>query len=100
MNRKFFNLNAFIRITRGGMLTGLVFTISAIGVTAQHVIPLYPGAIPNSITVPDKESGDVDEIRNVSQPTLTVFLPSKEKANRAAVIICPGGGYGSLVMDR
>ena len=27
------------------------------------------------------------------RPTLTVYLPPKEKATGAAVIICPGGGY-------
>ena len=30
------------------------------------------------------------------KPTLTVFLPPKEKATGAAVVICPGGGYGAL----
>ncbi|WP_449437584.1 alpha/beta hydrolase [Pedobacter steynii] len=35
----------------------------------------------------------------VSEPTLTVFLPSKEKATGAAVIICPGGGYGILAIN-
>lgn len=28
---------------------------------------------------------------------MTVYLPAKEKATRAAVVICPGGGYGGLV---
>lgn len=29
-------------------------------------------------------------------PTLTPFLPEKPGAARAAVVICPGGGYGAL----
>jgi acetyl esterase/lipase len=29
-------------------------------------------------------------------PTLTPFLPAPEKATGAAMIICPGGGYGGL----
>ena len=33
------------------------------------------------------------------KPTLTIYLPSKEKATGAAVVICPGGGYGHLAMD-
>lgn len=33
------------------------------------------------------------------KPTLTIYLPAKEKANGAAVVICPGGGYGFLAMD-
>jgi acetyl esterase/lipase len=33
------------------------------------------------------------------KPTLTVYLPEKEKANGTAVVICPGGGYGNLALD-
>jgi len=29
-------------------------------------------------------------------PTLTAFLPSPEKATGAAIVVCPGGGYGGL----
>jgi acetyl esterase/lipase len=33
------------------------------------------------------------------RPTLTIYLPPQEKATGAAVVICPGGGYGALAMD-
>jgi len=33
------------------------------------------------------------------KPSLTIYLPPKEKATGAAVVICPGGGYGHLAMD-
>jgi len=33
------------------------------------------------------------------KPTLTIYLPAPEKATGAAVVICPGGGYGALAMD-
>ena len=33
------------------------------------------------------------------KPTLTIYLPDKAKAPTAAVVICPGGGYGALAMD-
>ena len=29
-------------------------------------------------------------------PTLTPFLPAPEKATGAAIVVCPGGGYGGL----
>jgi acetyl esterase/lipase len=32
------------------------------------------------------------------KPTLTVSLPPDDKANGAAVVICPGGGYGGLAI--
>ena len=31
-------------------------------------------------------------------PTITVHRPAAEKVNGAAVVICPGGGYGGLVV--
>ncbi len=33
------------------------------------------------------------------KPSLTIYLPEKEKANGTAVVIFPGGGYGHLAMD-
>ena len=35
----------------------------------------------------------------VRWPTLTVYLPPKETATGAAVVICPGGGYSGEAMD-
>jgi acetyl esterase/lipase len=35
-------------------------------------------------------------VKNVNNPSVTVFLPPKEKATGAAVIICPGGGFAEL----
>ncbi|QRR02736.1 alpha/beta hydrolase [Dyadobacter sandarakinus] len=67
---------------------------------AQQAIALYPGAIPNSIAADNQETNKDQIARNVSRPTLTVFLPEKPNATRTAVIVCPGGGYGVLVMDR
>lgn len=36
---------------------------------------------------------------NVSQPTITVYRPAKEKDTGASVVICPGGGYSILAYD-
>ncbi|MDQ2800421.1 MAG: alpha/beta hydrolase [Armatimonadota bacterium] len=38
-------------------------------------------------------------VTGVRWPTLTVYLPPKEKATGTAVVICPGGGYGGEAMD-
>jgi acetyl esterase/lipase len=37
-------------------------------------------------------------VRNVHNPSLTVYLPPKEKATGAAVVLCPGGGHRLLVV--
>lgn len=38
-------------------------------------------------------------VKNIHNPSLTVFLPPKDTANGAAVVICPGGGHRLLVYD-
>ena len=65
---------------------------------AQTVIPLYKDSIPNSKPSKDEETTETTAdgiliIGKISRPTLTIFLPAKEKANGAAVVIYPGGGY-------
>jgi acetyl esterase/lipase len=44
---------------------------------------------------PDKAPGALGSGTN-DIPTLTPYLPSAETATGAAVVICPGGGYGGL----
>jgi acetyl esterase/lipase len=74
-------------------------------VHAQSVIPLYDGAIPNSRDTKDEEmienpadSGYWMTIR-VSRPTLSVYLPSPDKATGTAMLVCPGGGYRAVAMQ-
>ena len=38
-------------------------------------------------------------VKNIHNPSVTVFLPPKEKATGAAVVICPGGGHRELVFN-
>jgi acetyl esterase/lipase len=66
--------------------------------SAQEILPLYSGKIPNSKNTPDKEKSEISPehilvISNVSRPTLTIFLAPKATATGAAVIVVPGGGY-------
>lgn len=60
-------------------------------------IPLWPGKPPrfNEKAAPEVVD-DKPSIKSVSVPSISVYLPSKEKATGQAIIICPGGGYGSL----
>ncbi|GAC1418534.1 MAG: alpha/beta hydrolase [Flavisolibacter sp.] len=38
-------------------------------------------------------------VKNIHNPSISVFLPSKQKATGAAVVICPGGGHRLLVYN-
>ncbi len=75
-------------------------------VIAQEVIPLYGSKIPGSKTAADYKEEAVTgtdgvlRVSKVTEPTLTAYLPAKGKSNGAAVIICPGGGYGILAFDK
>lgn len=75
----------------------MLLHIGVLTVQAQQSFPLYKDVIPNSYSVTNEE---VTEERNgmtivskITRPTLTAFIPSKERANGTAVVICPGGGY-------
>lgn len=66
------------------------------------VLSLYNGTIPNSINTGQKEQvekSDITLIRNVQNPDIAVYLPSKRLATGQAVVICPGGGYWVLAYD-
>src|SRR5690349_12384156 len=38
-------------------------------------------------------------VRNIHNPSITPFLPPKDKANGTAVIVAPGGGHRYLAID-
>jgi acetyl esterase/lipase len=38
-------------------------------------------------------------VKNINNPSITIFLPDSEKANGTAVLICPGGGHRELVFN-
>jgi acetyl esterase/lipase len=66
------------------------------------VIPLYPNGIPNSKPTPAtyiEKDGD-GHASIVSIPAMTPFFPEKGKSNGTAVVICPGGGYSGLAIDK
>ncbi|WP_315766779.1 alpha/beta hydrolase [Bradyrhizobium sp. SZCCHNR2009] len=39
-------------------------------------------------------------VRFVGRPTLTVFLPERPIATGTAIVICPGGGYAGVTIDK
>lgn len=39
-------------------------------------------------------------LRDVTHPTVTAFLPPAHVASGCAVLICPGGGYSGVTIDR
>lgn len=65
------------------LLTALTF--QSVTTIPSEPFPLWPNGAPDAV---GKAPEDI--------PTLTAYLPPKEKANGAAIIVCPGGGYSHL----
>jgi acetyl esterase/lipase len=67
---------------------------------SQTIIPLYKGAIPNSRPCSVVEVSPLTgRVGGVTVPVLYAYLPEKPDSAKAAVIICPGGGYSRLAID-
>ncbi len=76
---------------RSAVYFGLVASLSLSGLAAAaepEVELLWPAGAPGA-----KGEADGDK------PTLTVYVPPPQKATGAAIVICPGGGYGALAFD-
>lgn len=72
--------------------------------TQPQIIPLWPeGQIDTTgWNQPEEETvlpNGLPVVRNVSQPSLTAYLPDPAAANGTAVIICPGGAYHFLAFE-
>jgi acetyl esterase/lipase len=62
---------------------------------------LWDGPAPHAPEHPGPETFDAEgRVKNVSVPTLSLYLPPKEKANGMAVIVCSGGGYAQLAVEK
>jgi acetyl esterase/lipase len=75
----------------------ILFFIVILTLTAQEKHALYTGNIPNSKPNSIQETFASGMYRGVTIPELEAYLPDKEKATGAAVVICPGGGYSVVV---
>ncbi|WP_346860622.1 alpha/beta hydrolase [uncultured Draconibacterium sp.] len=72
---------------------GLSLLATTLNLYSQEVIRLYPGVAPGSESWDWKEQKGI-YIKDVTQPTITAFLP--ENPNGIAVIIAPGGAFHFL----
>jgi acetyl esterase/lipase len=72
----------------------------------SQIIPLWPGGAPGSEGWTQQEQEalapppiGIRVVRNVTQPSLTAYLPDRAAASGAAVIVCPGGAFHFLAIE-
>lgn len=73
------------------------------------VVDLWPGKPPKEVGIEGEEHTKIYEspilkgptklVTNVTQPTLTIYQPPKEKNTGTTMLICPGGGYHNLFWE-
>ncbi len=84
------------------VITGFCLVIFG-KVSSQEEMPLYK-KVPNNKSSVKKETSvttdGVERISKVSDPTLTKYVPTVTSTSRTAVIICPGGGYRILAVNK
>lgn len=56
--------------------------------TSPETIALWPEGAPGAVGTGENHT-----------PTLTCYMPPKERATGAAIVVCPGGGYHGLALD-
>jgi endo-1,4-beta-xylanase len=83
----------------------LVLLASCAPAFAQHpVVELWPNGAPGSEgqtapeTVRISPQGD-HVISSVNRPSITVYLPTPDKATGTAVLVIPGGGHSEIWID-
>ncbi len=76
----------------------LFFPVFAFAQTQPRVISLWDKGAPGF-----EDRKDIPEqakdywVRNINNPSVTVFLPPEGKSNGCAVVVAPGGGFRELV---
>ena len=87
----------------------LLVVLCACAVAAAQAILLWPDGAPgserkNSASKIPEEVVRVNEngehiVSGIHHPSITAYLPAKDKSTGAAVVIAPGGGHRELWMD-
>ncbi len=71
----------------------------SVGAHGTMTLDVWPGKAPGETGQVGPEQWSGKKVTNVTHPTLQVFRPEKDKDTGVAIVVCPGGGYKSLMMD-
>ncbi len=99
-----------MKLVTHALLAACVLALApAPGLAGAVELRLWEGTAPGSEgagavieTAEERSTTEMPDrrIRNVTVPTITVYRPSPETNTGAAFVICPGGGYAGLAIDK
>ena len=87
------------------ILATLLLPVALFAAELPKEIPLWPKGAPGSEGKTEKElhvknaAGEVTSVSRIHNPSLTPYLPTKDKANGCAVLVIPGGGHRVLAIQ-
>ncbi len=81
------------------LVVALGIPLLARGEEPGATVLLWPSGAPGSEGKTQPEKNENGRVSSVHKPSLTVYLPSREKASGAGVIVIPGGGHRYLAID-
>ncbi len=89
-----------LKIYMRGLLLALILPGGLRAQAGTKVIPLWPDGAPGFERLKDEPEQARDWwVRNINNPSLTVFPPPPGRANGCAVVVAPGGGFRELVFN-
>jgi endo-1,4-beta-xylanase len=82
----------------------MLFPATVLAAQQPREIPLWPKGAPGSESKTGEEVVRVTQdsehvVSNIHKPSITPYLPTKDKSTGAAVVIAPGGGHRELWVD-
>ncbi len=77
----------------GACLLNILLATGVCGADEPLTLRLWPDGPPDNNGLTGPETFDDGRVGNISDPTMSVHFPPKEKATDTAVVVFPGGGY-------
>ncbi len=72
---------------------------------AAETVPLWSDeelgtTEPDNSEIRNQRGPNDGSVSNVNRPTLTIYHPTFAKNSGSGIVVCPGGGYGNVVVDK
>ena len=78
----------------------VLLPLAALAQPSPQVLPLWPNGAPGFESRKDEPEQAKDYwVKNIHNPSVTVYRPDPAKANGCAIVVAPGGGFRELVFN-